>query len=430
MMRVLRCFPAVAVVWAAAAAGAESLEEAWSLALAADHRLHAKQEQVEAARWGVAEARSAYRPSVTNYTGYTFLSDTPTATFAVPGIAGLPALSLPLAESQFAASATLATMPLYAGGRIRSAVHAAGCQVESARMDHATTVMDVKLEVATYYTMVLRAERGVEVAEGNVASLAAHTRDVENLLAQGLVARNALLAAEVAHADARQRAIQAHHGLDSARAAYNRLLGRPLGAPVTLADVAASPPEGELTTWTETAIGNRPELAALASEANVLRHQAASQRGARLPQVGLVGGFGYLENQHLDPNGLWSLTVGMEWTPFDGGTSAAQRSALEHNARALDRLRADARSAITLEVRRAWHDAWETHQRIEVNRRAIAQAEENLRVARDRFNQGVGTNTEVLDAETLRTLTFSNFYGAVYDAVLAGYRLRRAAGTL
>jgi len=42
----------------------------------------------------------------------------------------------------------------------------------------------------------------------------------------------------------------------------------------------------------------------------------------------------------------------------------------------------------------------------------------------------VGTNTEVLDAETLRLQAYVNFYNSSYDALLADLRLRRAIGNL
>ena len=60
----------------------------------------------------------------------------------------------------------------------------------------------------------------------------------------------------------------------------------------------------------------------------------------------------------------------------------------------------------------------------------IAQAEENLRVVRDRYRNGEGTNTEVLDAEALRSLTRGNLADARFDAAMAEYRLARAVGVL
>ena len=85
---------------------------------------------------------------------------------------------------------------------------------------------------------------------------------------------------------------------------------------------------------------------------------------------------------------------------------------------------------IALEVRQKWLDLQTAMHRVEAVRQATAQAEENLRVARDRYQHQVGTNTEVLDAETLRLQAYTNFYNSTYEAVLADLRLRRAIGNL
>ena len=99
-------------------------------------------------------------------------------------------------------------------------------------------------------------------------------------------------------------------------------------------------------------------------------------------------------------------------------------------AESLSDVRSDTASIIMLQVRQAWLDVMETQTRITVTREATQQAEENLRVVKDRYREGVGTNTEVLDAETLRTKSYNNYYNAVYDAVMANIRLQYATGEL
>jgi outer membrane protein TolC len=86
--------------------------------------------------------------------------------------------------------------------------------------------------------------------------------------------------------------------------------------------------------------------------------------------------------------------------------------------------------AIGLQVRQAWLYVQETRKRITVTQSAIAQAEENLRVVRDRYVNGLTPHTEVLEAETLRVNSATNHANAVYDAVIAGLRLKYAIGEL
>jgi outer membrane protein TolC len=65
-----------------------------------------------------------------------------------------------------------------------------------------------------------------------------------------------------------------------------------------------------------------------------------------------------------------------------------------------------------------------------VARLAIAQAEENINVVTDRYRQQLSTYTEVLDAESRRIQSLNNFYNAIYDENLAGFRLHRVIGDL
>ena len=53
-----------------------------------------------------------------------------------------------------------------------------------------------------------------------------------------------------------------------------------------------------------------------------------------------------------------------------------------------------------------------------------------VRVARGRYLQQRGTNTEVLDAEAARVQSYDNYFNAVYDAIVAGFDLRRAVGDI
>jgi outer membrane protein TolC len=85
---------------------------------------------------------------------------------------------------------------------------------------------------------------------------------------------------------------------------------------------------------------------------------------------------------------------------------------------------------IELEVRRAYAELSTAQARVDVAAGAVQQAEENLRVVRDRYRNGEGTNTEVLDAEGLRSQSAGNFDSARYDVRLAELTLARAIGAL
>lgn len=407
-------------------AAAESLQQAWDTALNVDRGLKASRENTAAASSLLEAAKSARLPNVALEAGYTALDNTPTAKVDFLG----QSLQMPLAQKDSAAYRAMTTLPLYTGGRIERGIDAATAGMDAARLGEAADAQNLKLRVADAYVSVLRASRMLTVAESHVTSLQAHARDVGNLHEQGMVAKNDLLSVQVALADANQRKLQVANGLDLARAAYNRLLGRPLDQPVLLDDLSPEVTQLPLPALTEQALARRSELAAVARQIEALRQQAAAVRGETAPQVALSGGYGYQENRYQAHPGQWMVTLGAKWNLFDGGVVRHRANAVERQAAALTEQRDELASVIALQVRQTWLDVQEARKRLLVTQSAIAQAAENLFVARDRYANGLATHTEVLDAETLRMGSESNHANALFDAALAELRLKRATGEL
>ena len=200
--------------------------------------------------------------------------------------------------------------------------------------------------------------------------------------------------------------------------------------PVNLAEPPQVRATDDVEALTQQAIRNRPEIAQLSAQACQLRAQAASIQAQNSPQVSLAGGAIYQQDKYIDPNSIAGVGLIAEWNILDSGRAGNQSAALFQKAEALIHMRKDLESAIALEVRQRWLEVQTALQRIDVARQAAAQADENLEFARQRYQQQVGTNTEVLEAETMRVQAYTNLYDSSYEAVLAHLRLCRANGSL
>ena len=412
-------------------ASAETLDDAWRIALERDLSLLAAASRVAAAEADVDAARAERKPVVSANVSALELDRTPSFDFSG---AGLP-IEMPLLDgSRLVLAGASVTIPLYPAGRIGAGVRAAEAQRDAEREATGELAQRIKLAVAERYVGVLRAESTVAVADGQVESLAAHLREVEDMYRGGSVPRNDFLAASVSLADAEQRRLTARHALEIARAAYNRGLGRALDAPVELdRELPTVDPRVDAETLdalTALAIERRAEPRRLASAADAFAAQARAVQAATRPQLGLTGGYVRVDNEFLDRDDYWAVGVGVTWSPFDGGRSRTRAASLSLQASALRQQQRDLESMIALDVREAWLSRRETAERVAVAEQALEQADENLRVARDRYRNGEGTHTEVLDAEALRTMSLDNFDAARYDAALARYRLAYAVGVL
>jgi len=421
----------VGLAVAPAPADAETLGEAWAAAAGYDLTLKAAQDRLESAEEALLSARGERMPAVSATSTAMRWNEVPAFVFGGLGVPG----ELRLFDSR---TMTLSTanisVPIYTGGRVSSGIDAADAAVAARRSEASSLTQQNKLDVAAAYIDVLRAEHALEVMASNVAALEAHARIVNDMYTVGQVPRNDYLAATVSLADARQRELTASGQLDMARSAYNRALGRPLTQTVVLdanlpsvsSAIDGVTPEELL----DLAIANRHELAAASSAVDVLAAQSVAARAATRPQLFLTGAYTMLDNEFLNDDRFWTVGVGVQWRFFDSGRTRHAAQALSREAAAMSRERSELETQIALQIRETWLRLRTARERIRVAEQAIEQADENLRVASDRYRNGEGANTEVLDAEALRSLSRSNYDNAVYEAAYAEFALARAVGIL
>jgi outer membrane protein len=407
----------------------ETLEQAWAAALAADRGLQARQWNESAAEQAAQSARAERWPVIGIDGSFTGRSNEPAFKVHFEGIP-LPDEIIPYEQTENFAVRAKIDLPLYTSGRIEHGIAAAEAARTASALESDDAILDLKMRVAEVYVAVLRAQRDVDLTESTARSLESHAHDVEMRFHHEQVQQTDLLAAQVSLANARQAVIQAKNRLDGSRAAYNRHLGRPLTAAVSLAELPLTTPVSDVDELTALALHARPALARLTTHVEALRHRAKSERAKNAPQVTLRGEYDYEEDRFRVPEGIAAAGVGVSWNLFDGGRNRFEASNLLEQAEAIHCRRAELESLIALEVRQTWLDVQETRRRLETTPEAIEQAEENLRVVRKRYSVGAATNTEVLDAETLRTQAYRNHDNAMYDAVLAAWRLRHATGDL
>ncbi len=412
---------------------AESLEDAWRISLDHDYRLKAARESVAAAEESLSAAKSVRMPSLKGQATYARVNETPEIEISLPHF---PLLTSPLLKDDtFLISELTVSIPIFTSGRISHSIDSAAFTVKANQEDAFKTVQDIKLQVAEAYVSVLRAIKLLEVAQSNVKSLTAHETDTARMFQEGLVSKNDVLAVSVALVDARQTALQIENKVEMAKAVYNRLLRRPLSDAVTLndldtafaTDIASCQNYDALV---GSALENRSEIKGLANLANAYHANAKSIKATALPQILASGSFYHYDQMILADNNIWEAGLSLRWDIFDGGVIRHKARAEERKQLTVENQKKETASLIELQVRQAWLDTQETAKRIGVSEQALNQAEENLKVTKNRYTQELGNNTEVLDAETLRIKSRTNYTHAVYDAILADIRLRRAVGNL
>lgn len=421
-----------------------ALEEAVRLALEASHALHASEMRHEAAASKVRESDAARLPVLRFGGGYFRLSEVPPfeVNLPFPPLSGLPSKFVVSPNYYNAFTLRLSIQqPLFTGFRLQSTAamtreleRAAAKDMDGDRADLIASV------TGAYWNLVKALEVKAALAE-NVSLIRAHLKDVENFREQGLLTMNDALRVKTQLANAELMDLEAQNAVQVATTLLNSLMGLPLEAglePATPAEAsapdAAALEAAGLETLLRRALERRPELSALEARVRASDAGVTAAKSGWLPQAFISGNY-----YHLRPNprvmpardefyGTWDLGITVAFDVWNWGLTRQQVSQAEaQRAQAQDGLSL-LQDRVSLDVTQAFLGLRQAQQKIAAARSAVGQAEENLRVTTDRFQEGVALSRDVLDAEVLLLQARTTLVQALANRALATACLRRAVG--
>ncbi|MGA2117464.1 MAG: TolC family protein [Bryobacteraceae bacterium] len=342
------------------------------------------------------------------------------------------ALNRPGSVNNFQSLLTV-DQPLYDAGETRNAVKSADLSRQMGGEEQRRTRMQVIAGAARAYYDALLAAESLKTAEQAVRSAEADLTRAETIRAAGMSTDVDVLSIRVQLAAVTEQRIQRAADLEVAKSSLDDAMGQPLDTPHVLTTTLTPMdlPDLELAPLERDASAARPEAREAHLAADLANTQADSARSALLPQVAFHAAFEADRQQFIDKGGAnWLASVGLHWNLFNG---FADKARMEESGQRLERAHADEQrvnSAVRLEIRRAWADLRAARQRIEVAKAAVAEAEESLRITRNRYESGMSNVTELLRNETAVLESRTRYLAAVHDQRIAATMMDLAAGRL
>jgi outer membrane protein len=412
-----------------------SLEESVQLALARSLSLHAAKEGILEAEARKNEAGGAFFPQINTSYSFTRLNTPPSFNF--PGLPPLvpPSTMITGTEENYNWALEL-KQPLFAGGAIRAGYEIGLIGADMARSNIRTVQADIIREVKVAYFRILKAARIVNVARQSVTGLQTHRDQAQMFYNHGLIPRNDLLTAEVELTNGKQLLLRAQNSVELAKAGMNTLLRREINAPVELEDIPDYRPIDK--TWEDcvkTALDNRPEIKSHTLQNRLAQEIVRQAKSAYLPTINFLGNY----SRYGDEPGLagsayksqenWYATLVANWNIWEGGRSKSRLDAgLSKEKQAMDAY-LSVQDRIVLELKEAYLHLRETEQQIPAAMQAVAQAEENLRITKERYREQVARAADVIDAQTILTRAQTDYENARGDYHISLAGLERAMGT-
>jgi len=427
------------LVLPAAAQNPLTLQEAVRTALSRHPSLDAVRAQGSAADTRREQARSGWLPKL-NYsesftTGnnpvYVFSSLLSQRRFTAANF-DIYSLNRPEFTNNFQSQVVL-DQPVYDGGQTKQSVASAelGKQMNAER--ERQTQMRLIAEVARNYHGVVLAEENRKVAEAALRSAEADLERAEAVRAAGMATDADVLSIKVHMAAMREQEIERRWTLEVAWAALNRSLGMPLETRYQLTTPlkAVDAPAAAVEDKEKSAVSQRPELRQASLAARLAESRLSVARSAYLPQVSVRGIFEVDRGKFVSQGGSnWFFGATLRWNLFNGfGDKERIREATFQLTGAKAQQR-ESDSAVRVEVRQAHAALQSARERLQVAEATVAQAEESLRITRNRYENGLNTVTDLLRTETALLETRTRRLAAIYDQRVAAAMLELSAGAL
>ncbi|RYY97032.1 MAG: TolC family protein [Chitinophagaceae bacterium] len=183
--------------------------------------------------------------------------------------------------------------------------------------------------------------------------------------------------------------------------------------------------------YVQEALKARADLAAIGFRQKAAATGVKAALGERLPSVAVTGGYVAMDIPHLlTVTNAVNLGLGVKYDIASLWKNKARVQAAQARVQEAAAGAAQLSDAIRLQVHQRYLSLLSAQKKIDVNNNAVAQAEENFRVVRNKFNNQLATTTELLDADAALLQARLGRSFAANDAVVAYYKLLQASGTL
>jgi outer membrane protein TolC len=316
---------------------------------------------------------------------------------------------------------------IYAGGKIKTGKAAANKGVEIKETQRVLTTSQVLLNVETAYWQVIQVQEKIVLANRFRDMLKVLHQDLQNSYDAGLIYKNDLLRVDVNLNEAELNITKAEDGLVLAKLRLAQLTGIPGNTNFSIADSIS----GAFQTQTQQGNGEkRAEILLLhqAIEAGQLQKQLL--KAESLPTIGV--GFSGLATAGKGVNlkdgsnfmgsyfGLASISVPI----FDWGKRSGKVKEQTLKLAAQEQQLIDTKELVDLEVQQSYLALNQSSRKVTLSLLSLQQADENLKLADDRFKAGTITGKDVQEAQVIWQQAYSSLIDAKVEYKIneAGYK--------
>jgi outer membrane protein len=411
-----------------------TLDNATQLATANIKQLKLAGAKTDAAASKVSQNKNAFIPQVTLSANYTRLSDNiEPFVISIPGF-GSQALN-PQILNQFTNRASI-QYTVFGGLRNQNNLKTTQFLEAAAKLDAEKDALDVRFNAISAVLNLYKGQQTLKVVEDNLKLSDTRINDITNMYNAGMALQNDVLRTSLNKSNLELSKLDIESGLQTANYNLNILLGLP-DATVNDIDEASLFPVAEdkaVAAWISEALVNRSDIKVADARLSISQTGVKNAQSAYMPTLSIGANYYYNNpNQRVFPQQdqfkyTWDAGATLSWNLtnlYAGGAQVREAKQIVTQNQIGTTIIED---GIKMEVNANYNGYTVAKAKIDVAQKALDQALENQRVVKNKVDNGLNLQTDLLDADAFVLQAQINLLNAKTDAQLAYFKLLKSVG--
>ena len=319
------------------------------------------------------------------------------------------------------------SLPIYAGGQIKSAVKQSNLAVDLSKLQTESTKEDVVWQTINLYFGIYKTQKTIDVLNENLVRAEQRVKDFNNFLDNGIIARNDFLRAKLQASNVQIAIEEATNTYENLNYRLNILMG---STTATTYDVMGTNAL-VVNEISNQELSNRKDIQSVEKQSEIADQSIKIAKAAYYPQLAFTGNY-YAVDIDQVASMINSVTVGLG-LKYDLSSLYKNKHEVEYakakkfeSEMQLEALKDKAR----VEINEAHQKYTLADKKNKVYDEALEQAKENYRIVKDKYDNGLADTDQLLEADVQQLQAEINKVVGDADQALAGYEFLYTQGNL
>ena len=420
-----------------------TLEQCKKMALEHNQTLKSAEAELSGCDASYTLSKRSVLPQFDLSGSYTYLGDPAemnVPSFELPTINHTPSGVLyPGGKSQLAYnnsySVTMGvSLPLYMGGKLNELKKMSGFgkQIAEENLVYEKSELVYSTD-EQYWSLVSLKERRLLV-EKSIAFLSDLVKDMQNRYESELVTKNEVLKTMVDLNDAKLDLVEVSDGIELSKMALNNLIGNDILADIIVVDSIVNIPNNlSVVEFIEKSLNNRPEIKIMEKQLDLAESQLKLVKSDYKPQLVSFANYLYQNPNHFgvdEGEFTWNAGFSFNIPVFHWGERSLKIHEQKMENRKTELQYESTKEFLVLEIQQAIFMLKESLIKIKITKESLLQAEENLKLERNRLDEGLITTTDILNAQMQWQVSFADYIDAKVNFKITESNYYKSIGEL